>query len=166
MKISILTVLLILFSSLAVACGTDKDINAYNQIISTTTVTSKSTPDPLAYTKEKTDGGNDESDVSNRTDYKIVTDIYTNNNIKIQYPQINNLIDNVKQNKINQIIKDNAYGYLKDFSQEEINSLSWDINYRITWKSKNLMSIQYSGYSYYEGAAHPVDQFYTTNIDM
>lgn len=167
MKKSILIALLILFSSLTVACGNDRDINAYGQIITPTTITPKPTPDSLPDTKEKKDVGKDDSDVSKSTDYDIVKEIYTNNkNIKIHYPQINSLSDNVKQNKVNQIIKDNAYGYLKNFSQEEINNLSWDINYSITWESKNLLSIQYSGYSYDEGSAHPVDQFYSTNIDM
>ncbi|NQX71658.1 DUF4163 domain-containing protein [Paenibacillus alba] len=167
MKKSSLIALLILFSSLTVACGNDRDTNAYGQIITPTTVTPKPTPDSLPDSEEKKDVGKDDSVVSNPTDYEIVKEIYTNNkNIIIHYPQINNLSDNVKQNKVNQIIKDNAYGYLKDFSQEEINNLSWDINYRIAWESKNLLSIQYSGYSYDEGAAHPVNQFYSTNIDM
>lgn len=160
--------LLVLSSSITVACGNEEinvKTNDYASI--STSVNQHLELDVLPEQKNKNkEISKHDLDASNRTNYAIMTESYTNKDIKINYPQISNLSDKVKQNKVNQIIKDNAYGYLKNFSQEEIDNLSWDINYRITWKSNNLLSIQYSGYSYDEGAAHPVNQFYTTNVDM
>lgn len=41
-----------------------------------------------------------------------------------------------------------------------------DINYKVTLISNDLLSIQYSGYSYDEGIAHPTDQLYTIDLDL
>mgnify|MGYP001363720103 CR=1 FL=1 len=96
--------------------------------------------------------------ISNEYKYK--------DNIKIRYPQIENLKDKNKQTKINEIIKNNAYGYIESYSGEEIDNYDLDINYKVTLISNDLLSIQYSGYSYDEGTAHPTDQFYTINLDL
>jgi hypothetical protein len=103
---------------------------------------------------------------SNSESYELITESYIDREMKINYPQIINLSDGDKQKRINNIIKNKAYGYLENDTEEENNEYSLDIDYHVTWKSSNLLSIQYSGYSYYKGAAHPVDQFYTTNIDL
>lgn len=90
---------------------------------------------------------------------------YSHKKVSIKYPQISGLADSNKQDKINELLKsealvvvDSLYGGTEDVSME--------INYKVMFKSNNLLSIQYQGYTYSNGAAYPVDRLYTINIDL
>lgn len=101
----------------------------------------------------------------NNEAYEITNATYTDKKVQIEYPQIINMQDSNKQKTINEIIADDAYGFLKnDAWQAE--EFGMEINYEIKWKSSRFLSIQYTGLNYDNGAAHPVHQFYTMNIDI
>jgi len=95
--------------------------------------------------------------------YEITPAVYTDKNVKINYPQINNLSDINKQNTINQLIKDGALSYIKNGVYDALNL---ELKYTITLTNSELLSIQYSGLASNKNAAHPNDIFYTTNIDI
>ena len=86
-------------------------------------------------------------------------------NIKINYPQINNLSDSRKKQKINELIKTSALEVLNDY-KASLSSLSLTLDYEIKYKGADLLSIEYLGFANVKGAAHPVNVIKTTNIDL
>jgi hypothetical protein len=97
--------------------------------------------------------------------YEITKESYIDKDVKINYPQITNLTDRAKQEKVNDIIKNEALKGFRYYPMVD-NELSLTINYEIKRKSENLLSIQYSGIGYVKNAAHPNNIFYTTNINI
>jgi hypothetical protein len=100
------------------------------------------------------------------SNYNIIKESYTEKNIKISYPQIANLSDQSKQKILNEKIKESAYGSLKNLSEEDKDNLDINLDYQITLKTDDLLSLFYSGSTYCKGANHPNAEFYTTNIDI
>ncbi|QIZ05706.1 DUF4163 domain-containing protein [Priestia megaterium] len=97
--------------------------------------------------------------------YEIKKATYTENNIKINYPQLTKSSDHPKEKTINQLIKNEAIKVL-NYYRPEVQDLTLEINYEIKSKSPSLLSIQYTGVGYMNGAAHPNNHYYTTNIDI
>lgn len=95
--------------------------------------------------------------------YELIKKVYTDKNVTVNYPQLTNLGDKDKQNKINELIKAEA---LADFSDGTDENMDLKLDYAIRLQNEDILSIQYSGVGYYKGAAHPGNWFYTTNIDM
>ncbi|MDT8900753.1 hypothetical protein [Anaeroselena agilis] len=103
------------------------------------------------------------------TKYQIITETYITYNdtmdIAIRYPQIVNLGDEERQIRINDLIRSEAVpGQFHDYTDNRLFTLP--IDFKITWQSDNLLSIQYSGMGYVKGTPHPNHFFYTTNIDI
>jgi len=99
------------------------------------------------------------------TAYEITGESHTEKNVKINYPQIKNFHDSQLQKDINEAIKSEALKVLNYFDSN-LNGLTLEIDYDITWKGTNLLSIQFSGFANVEGAAHPSNYFYTANINL
>jgi hypothetical protein len=97
--------------------------------------------------------------------YEITKTNYTENNIKINYPQLTKSSDHQKEKTINQLIKKEAIKVL-NYYLPDLQDLTLEINYEIKSKSPSLLSIQYTGVGYMNGAAHPNNHYYTTNIDI
>ncbi|MBT2723952.1 PdaC/SigV domain-containing protein [Bacillus sp. ISL-46] len=97
--------------------------------------------------------------------YEITKTNYTENNIKINYPQLTKSSDQQKEKTINQLLKKEAIKVL-NYYLPEVQDLTLEINYEIKSKSPSLLSIQYTGVGYMNGAAHPNNHYYTTNIDI
>jgi hypothetical protein len=120
-------------------------------------------------TNESTDSANSKSTKStqgsNNDLYYITQLSYVDKEIKLNYPQINGLSDRNRQEKINELIKGEAIKVL-NYYENAGEEVSLGINYDITWMGTNLLSIQYSGVEYINGAAYPINLFYTTNIDI
>lgn len=103
------------------------------------------------------------------TKYHIITETYIAFNdtmdIAIRYPQIIDLGDEERQNRLNELIKKEAIpGQFLNYDDKRLFTLP--IDYKITWQSDNLLSIQYFGMGYVKGTPHPNHFFYTTNIDI
>lgn len=98
--------------------------------------------------------------------YTLTSKAYTSNNITITYPQISNLSDTSKSDSINKLLENVALNLLKSYTQDEINSLTMEVNYKVTLQNEQYLSIVYSGLSNIEGAAYPTSLFYTVNIDL
>ena len=101
----------------------------------------------------------------NSSSYDITKVNYTDKNIKISYPQISNLINEEKQSKINKLIMLDALKVISSY-QDNITNLTLDIQYEIKLKASNILSIQYLGYSYLNGAAYPIHLISTTNVNI
>ncbi|NOU79773.1 DUF4163 domain-containing protein [Paenibacillus sp. LMG 31459] len=95
--------------------------------------------------------------------YKVESSKYSKNKINISYPKIVNLANDTSESKINEVIQEGAIRIVKSYSLEKD---SLEIEYRIMLKNNKLLSIQYSGSAFTEGAAYPLNIFYTSNIDL
>ena len=99
--------------------------------------------------------------------YEVISQTYAEAGIQIDYPQMRNLGDPAKESAINEMIKDEALKILLCYQLEEAESkVNLEVAFKVTWQGKGLLSVQYSGYGYVEGAAHPNQLFYTTNINL
>lgn len=116
--------------------------------------------------KVNENGTQNNLEVSPKSSYKIISEIYDNNKgTKINYPQITDLSDAEKQKGLNEIIKNEALkgnNYYKDVDGD----VTIDINYKIVCQEPEFLSIIYSGVGNVSGAAHPSNLFYTTNLDI
>lgn len=108
--------------------------------------------------------GNKESS-RNYEKYETKKITYDSNNIKINYPQITNLGDAKKEEKVNQIIKREALKVLEDY-KDSISNLTLDMNYEIKYEGTDILSIEYLGLAMVKDSAYPVNVIYTTNIDL
>ena len=96
--------------------------------------------------------------------YKVIDEKYIDKEIIITYPQIINLSDENKQKTINEILRSEALIVLGLY--EDSCDVSLEVNYKITWQSQNIFSLQYFGIAYANGAAYPLNLLYTVNINM
>lgn len=99
------------------------------------------------------------------TMYDITKDSYIDGGIKINYPKINIFGDIDKQNKINDLIKNEALKAL-EWCKDDTSEVTFELDYEIKYKGDNILSIEYLGYENVKGAAHPANIIYTTNINM
>lgn len=103
--------------------------------------------------------------------YQIIKKTYAHEEFKIHYPQLTGMNDRQKQKKINEMIKHDRIDGLKDLEEPE-DEFFWgkkyfiEQDYVIKLQSANLLSIQYLGYYYLEGTAHPTRTCSTINIDL
>lgn len=111
---------------------------------------------------EKTGGENG----NNKKKYKIESTSYNEKKVNVSIPSIVGINDAIKQKKINEILKHEALVVFNDFYGGKADSLFLIIDYKVTWESKNLLSIQYYGHAFDKGAAYPLDLLYTVNLDM
>jgi hypothetical protein len=98
------------------------------------------------------------------TAYTITKKTYTAKNIVINYPQILNMTDHAKQNKVNEIIASEALDILTGWSNLDDVWISMD--YQIAYQNAKLISIIFQGATDPKGVAHGTNQFYTVNIDI
>lgn len=97
------------------------------------------------------------------TKYQLTKNVYKVKNVTVNYPQIINLGDDIKQKSLNEIIKNDV---LEGFTKDVDDNLTLEINYNIQLENKGFMSIQYYGLSTTKGIAYHTNQFYTSNIDI
>ncbi|GKX28567.1 hypothetical protein SH1V18_10470 [Vallitalea longa] len=90
----------------------------------------------------------------------IVNDSYSNGDVNINYP----MIENKDYTEINELIKKEALKVLDNYGENNISSLN--IDYEISYINKKIISIKYTGIGNMKKAVYPNDFFYTTNIDM
>ena|GEM_PF-1954914 len=116
----------------------------------------------LQYVQPELDGNIDQNLIITSATSSISK---TFKNIKINYPQIYNLSNSSKKQKINKLIKTSVLEVLNDY-KDSVSSLSLTMDYVIKYKGEDLLSIEYLGLANVKGAAHPVNVIKTTNIDL
>lgn len=97
--------------------------------------------------------------------YSLTEKQYIIGNIKINYPQITGLPDSKLQTKINALLKAAALKAC-DYYAETEQPFRLEIDYQPKLVGAELLSIQYSGIGYAEGAAYPNNHFTTINLDL
>lgn len=114
---------------------------------------------------------------TNTLNFEIVIATYTNQNVKINYPQITNYSDADKQKQINDLIKNDILNdYQKDIAslvknyyknnEEAEAALTENMNYEIKLNSTKLLSILYVKNNSIPGSAHPSNSVHSININI
>lgn len=90
---------------------------------------------------------------------------YEQGNASIQYPVVSGSEDGAKEEKINGLLKSNALEIIKAYSvNPEKDSLS--ITAKVISADRKRITVVYTGLFTGEGAAYPVNIFYTNTVDM
>ncbi len=98
--------------------------------------------------------------------YEIIKLSYTKDNMKIFYPQISKLSDSAKMTKINNLIKAESLKVLDDSPLVNEVFTNLELDYDITYKDSNLLSIKYHGFGDVNGMSKHFILIYGTNIDI
>ncbi|MCA0988430.1 hypothetical protein [Guptibacillus algicola] len=104
------------------------------------------------------------SDDTSELSYTLTEDVYTEDGVTISYPQLTNASDTAKQDEVNDLLFNEAYKVMNFYEGSE--GLDLEVDYAVSYESPYFLSVQYAGSGYVEGAAHPNNLFYTTNIDL
>ena len=104
-------------------------------------------------------------DDTNNAGYELISQTYSEAGVQIDYPQIRDFGDQTKEAAVNKLIKDEALEMLQYYQSEEA-KFNLEIAFNVTWQSRGLLSVQYTGTGYIAGAAHLNAFFYTTNINL
>lgn len=97
--------------------------------------------------------------------YEISLYTDANQSISVRYPTISNMSDKAKQEEINQLLKENALSVLQTLNVTSGNT-ELDISCQVPSISRKRITAVYTGTAYEDGAAHPVNLFYTNTIDL
>lgn len=120
------------------------------------TVMAESTAEP----EKETQAGND---AAGNISYTLST--YTADGISIQYPVISNMGDQAKEEKVNQLLKDNALSLLKAWDTDS-GKTAVSVTCQVPSITRKRVSALYSGTASAQGAAHPVNLFYSNTVDL
>lgn len=85
--------------------------------------------------------------------------------VSIEYPVLSNLPSSSPAETINSLIKEKAIQIIAD-SEWETDITSTEITYELVTLDRSMAVITYSGMVMVEGAAHPYNVYYTTNVDL
>ena len=90
---------------------------------------------------------------------------YKEGNVSIQYPAVSGLDDGSMEEKINALLKSNALEILKAYSvSEEKDSLS--LTAKVNSVDRKRVTVVYTGLFTGDGAAHPINLFFTNTVDL
>ena len=95
---------------------------------------------------------------------EVLTEFSNNNKISINYPQL--ISDERDFYKTNQLIKHTMENILKLKYGGNYENLTLNVDYRITLSNNSLLSVVFEGLSNVISAAHPINVFFTLNIDL
>ena len=101
---------------------------------------------------------------------KAAIQTYEKGSVSIQYPVISGMNDASRQEKLNEHLKENALAVLTSFpdSKEPIDQEkdSLEIKSDVISADTGRVTVIYHGLYNMEGAAHPVNLFYTNTVDV
>jgi len=99
-------------------------------------------------------------------EYEIVPEDYENGSVHIRYPQLRQLnAPPERMQMINALLRAEALKGLH-YYKDTTHPYTLSIDFTVTLRSSKLLSVQYRGSGYVDGAAHPNPLFYTTNVDL
>lgn len=90
---------------------------------------------------------------------------YQSNQISIQYPVVSGMTDGVRQDQVNQLLKDNATALIKTGGIDE-NKDSLEITCKVISIDRKRITATYTGILTKAGASYPVNEFYTSTVDL
>ncbi len=115
---------------------------------------------PDTHAQQKETGKN-----SSAAGITVALHTYKDGNISIQYPAVSGLEDGAMEEKINALLKSNALEILKAYSVNgEKDSLS--LTAKVNSVDRKRVTVIYTGLLSGDGAAHPVNVFFTNTVDL
>ena len=93
--------------------------------------------------------------------YQIKKTLYQSGNLTIQYPQLTDMTDKIKEQQMNELLKTEAIKFVTQYGD---NDSSLSMEYQVTMNTKDTLSVLYSGD--YNGGIYPTHLIFTTNIDL
>lgn len=104
-------------------------------------------------------------------DYDISSLIYSENNINITYPCISGLQNKEIQNKVNNLLKKDAFRELELqdlplLEKGNLENIALSITYQISFQDNEYLSVKYLGDIYVKDSVYPRSIFTTINIDL
>ncbi|QHI71632.1 PdaC/SigV domain-containing protein [Aminipila terrae] len=97
--------------------------------------------------------------------YELKSETFKDKDVVINYPQLINLSDTTAQDKINKIIKDQAFLTYNDVLKQG-EEFSYELKYDVKYCSPELLSIRFNGYINFIQSAHPSNFVQTLNINI
>lgn len=97
--------------------------------------------------------------------YELKTEIFKDKDANINYPQLINLTDTSAQEKINDMIKKQAFLVYDEIAKQG-EQFSYELNYDVKYSSPELLSIRFNDYINFTQSAHPSNSVETLNIDI
>lgn len=101
--------------------------------------------------------------------YSITTESYIENQINLEYPQIRNLGDDVKEHEINDLIKRDIINseeeILGDNKNDDIKP-ALELNYEVIMQTKDILSVLYTGMGVLEGGHYVWFTTHAITIDL
>lgn len=127
---------------------------------------SLSRPDPGAGTPAADTAAEKETDSPADTPNAAVRmNTFSAGKISIRYPSILTVTDETKAAAVNSLIKDNALSVIEAYEADGEKDIM-DISCKVLSADSNRIIITYSGYIHMDGAAYPVNLFYSNTIDV
>ena len=83
--------------------------------------------------------------------------------ILIEYPQIKNMKSKQIEMKVNKLLKEKA---ISVYGGEGVEGLSLPMKTKVEYFNSSIISVKYTGYGYYYGAANGNDIMYATNMNL
>ncbi|UOO38298.1 DUF4163 domain-containing protein [Oscillospiraceae bacterium CM] len=114
-------------------------------------------------TGESTTPSASPTDIVPASGYQFEEKTYADGVISLKYPQIKNLSDTEKQDKLNKLIYEAAMRDLDEVKSSDM--ADYEMTYAVTYNSPDVISISFDGYSEVTGAAHPNLFLYAVTID-
>lgn len=90
---------------------------------------------------------------------------YTSGKVSIQYPAVNKMDDADKQAKVNELLKSNALSVIKANEIDESKD-TLSIKCKIISVDRKRITATYTGSLMGDGAAHPVNLFYSNTVNL
>ena len=118
--------------------------------------------------KEKKEKQRQEKDLL-KEKFSITAEVYEDGDIHIEYPQIENLVDEDITEWYNEQFKSTVVAYTEgDIEEGDIAGNCERVNesFQITYQSDDMISILIEGYYEAEGAAHPYSYMSSYNINL
>ncbi|MDO5416435.1 MAG: hypothetical protein Q4F29_04475 [Lachnospiraceae bacterium] len=119
-------------------------------------------PATEAASENPSESGSETSDIKN-VSYELAS--YQDGTITIQYPQVKDMSDADKQEKVNALLKKNALSLLDAWNSED-GKLTLDIRCEVPGVSRKRITAVYTGYASREDAAHPANLFFSNTVDL
>ncbi|MFR2847103.1 MAG: hypothetical protein ACLTC4_08190 [Hungatella hathewayi] len=127
-----------------------------------------SRPETTEATTEKTTADSKETDDSKDTAAKGISskkETYKSNNVSVEYPVVSGMSDNVRQDKVNQLLKDNAKSYITLQNIDETKD-TLKVTCQVISADRRRLTAVYKGSYTPDGAAYPTSVFFTNTVDL
>lgn len=120
-----------------------------------------------ATTEETTAADESEGDKDSTTAKGVssVKETYKTNNISIEYPVVSGMSDNIRQDKVNQLLKDNATSYLSLQKVDEAKD-TLKVTCQVISSDRKRLTAVYKGTYTKDGESTPTKIFFTNTVDL